>query len=48
MNFLGNNDDRKKLSPAEKEDITIHRTGNRTIIMVTHITTLPIQSILAS
>ena len=31
-------EDRKKLSPAEKEDITIHTTGNSTSIMVIQIT----------
>ena len=33
-------EDRKKLSPAEKEDITIHMTGNSTTIIVIHMTTL--------
>jgi hypothetical protein len=40
LNFFGNREDRKKLSPAEKDDITIHSAGNKINTIEIQITIL--------
>ena len=48
LNLSGNSDDKKKLSPAEKDDITIHNAGKITMIIVIQITALLIHNVLRS
>ena len=38
LSFFGKRDDKKKLSPAEKDDITIHTAGKSTRIIVIQMT----------